>query len=532
MRERIGKAMRMSSHDFVVVGAGSAGCALAARLGEAGARVLVLEAGGSDRNPNVWIPAAFPKQFKTKLDWDFQTEPEEHCGGRSLYIPRGKSVGGSSSMNAMIYMRGRPSDYDGWRDRGADGWGWSDLLPYFRKAEGNVRGESELHGGDGPVVVSEPRSPRPLTKLFIEAAINAGLPANKDFNGPTQAGVGMNQTYTKNGRRWSAADAYLRPALKRHDVELVTHAHVTAVDFDGDRATGVRYRDRRGRDVIAKADREVVVAAGAICSPQLLMLSGIGPADELKAHGIAVRSDLGGVGQNLHDHPYVVGVWESGVGGSLADAEKPKALLEYLLRRSGPLTSNVGEACAFVPSRDGLPEPDLQFHFGPAYFVENGFATFDGHAFTLGPVLVSTHSRGDLRLRSANPSDKPRIRTNTFADARDLEAVVAGIRIAREIAATEPLAGAARRELLPGAGIESDEQLAEDARRRVELLYHPVGTCAIGDVVDAQLRVKGVEGLRVADASVMPQAPGGNTNAAAIVIGEKAADLLLDNSRQ
>src|SRR5437764_13091299 len=227
----------MNDHDYVIVGAGAAGCALAARLGEAGASVLVLEAGGSDRHPNVWIPAAFAKQFKTKLDWDFQTETEPHCAGRSLYIPRGKSVGGSTSMNAMVYMRGRPADYDGWRDLGLGGWGWSDLLPYFLRAEGNVRGDSELHGGAGPLVISDPRSPRPLTQRFVEAAIAAGIPANTDFNGPTQEGVGFAQTYTRNGRRWSAANAYLRPALKGGGVELVTHAHALAIEFDGDRAT-------------------------------------------------------------------------------------------------------------------------------------------------------------------------------------------------------------------------------------------------------------------------------------------------------
>src|SRR5436309_387654 len=237
----------MNDHDYVIIGAGAAGCALAARLGEAGARVLVLEAGGSDRHPNVWIPAAFAKQFKTKLDWDFQTEPEPHCAGRSLYIPRGKSLGGSTSMNAMVYMRGRPSDFDGWRDRGLDGWGWSDLLPYFRRAEGNARGESDLHGAEGPLVISDQRSPRSLTLRFIEAAVNAGVPANKDFNGPTQAGVGFTQAYTRNGRRWSAANAYLRPAMKQGNVEVVARAHAVAIEFTGERASGVRWRDRRGR---------------------------------------------------------------------------------------------------------------------------------------------------------------------------------------------------------------------------------------------------------------------------------------------
>jgi choline dehydrogenase-like flavoprotein len=518
----------MSTHDYVIVGAGSAGCVIAARLADAGADVLLLEAGGSERHPNVWIPAAFAKQFKTKLDWNFETEPEEHCAGRKLYIPRGKSLGGSSSMNALIYMRGRPSDYDAWRDNGCEGWGWSDLLPYFRRAEGNTRGESELHGSEGPLVVSDLRAPRQLTHRFIEAAVNYGLPANKDFNGPTQEGVGLNQTTIKNGRRWSTANAYLRPALKRGDnIELRTRTHALALEFDGERATGVRIRDRRGRESVASARHEVIVSAGAICSPQLLMLSGIGPADGLRAHGIQVRADLP-VGTNLHDHPYVTIVYDVPGGGSLADAEKPRALMEFVLRRNGPLTSNVGEACAFVKSRDGLTEPDLQFHFAPVYFVDHGFAEYDGHALTVGPVLVSPRSKGELTLRSADPFDKPRIRVNVLGEAEDLTALVAGVRMAREIAATQPLASDCGRELFPGPGVQSDDELAEDVRRRVDLLYHPGGTCAMGAVVDSQLRVLGIDGLRVADASVMPQLPGGNTNAPAIVIGEKAADLLLD----
>jgi choline dehydrogenase len=516
----------MDEFDYVIAGAGSAGCALAARLSERGTAVCVLEAGGSDRHPNVWIPAAFAKQFKTKLDWDFQTEPEPHCAGRSLYIPRGKALGGSSSMNAMVYMRGRPSDYDGWRDAGCDGWGWSDLLPYFRRSEGNVRGESELHGAEGPMVVSELRSPRPLTRMFLQAAAATGLPANKDFNGPTQEGVGLNQVTIKDGRRWSAANGYLRPAMKAYGVDVRTRAAVTGIDFAGDRAVGLRYRDRRGRERIVRARSEVILAAGAICTPQILMLSGIGPRAELERHGIPVRRELPGVGQNLHDHPYVTLVHESVAGGSLADAERPRALLEYLLRHSGPLTSNVAEACAFVASREGLAEPDLQLHFGPAYFVENGFADYDGHALTIGPVLVTPKSRGRLWLRSSDPLDKPALLVNALADPDDVAAVVRGVRIGREIAAAEPLASACGRELFPGSGKQSDEELADDLRRRVELLYHPVGTCAMGAVVDSELRVDGVEALRVADASVMPRVPSGNTNAPSIVIGEKAADLL------
>jgi choline dehydrogenase-like flavoprotein len=516
----------------VIVGAGSAGCVLASRLSEdAGARVLVLEAGAPDRHPNIKIPAAFAKQFRTKLDWDYNTEPEPHCEGRSIYIPRGKALGGSSSMNAMVYMRGRPQDYDRWREAGCPGWGWDDLLPLFKRAECNSRGPSELHGDGGPLQVTDQRSPRPLTRRWVAAAEALGLPGNRDFNGDTQEGVGLAQVYQKGGRRWSNADAYLRPAMRRPNLTVATRAHATAIALDGGRATGVRYRDRRGRKALAWARREVVVAAGAIASPQLLMLSGIGPAAHLRAVGIEAAVDAPGVGGNLQDHPYVVVVYESTVGGSLADAERPRALLEYVLRRSGPLTSNVAEACAFVRSDPDLPEADLQFHFGPAYFVENGFADYDGHALTMGPVLISPRSRGRVELASADPTAKPRILTNTLAEPEDVAALVAGVRIARQMAATEPLAEACGRELFPGPELQADGELELDLRRRVELLYHPVGTCRMGSddeaVVDPELRVRDVDGLRVADASVMPRIVAGNTNAATSVIADRAADLIL-----
>ena len=520
-------------YDYVIVGAGSAGCVLANRLSEDPAnRVLLLEAGGRDRHPNIKIPAAFAKQFRTKLDWDFNTEPEPHCEHRSIYIPRGKSLGGSSSMNAMVYMRGRPQDYDRWRDdHDCPGWGWNDLLPLFKRAENNSRGPDALHGTGGPLEVTDPRSPRPLSKRFVAACEAHGLPGNKDFNGDAQEGAGLTQVYQRRGRRWSNADAYLRPALKRSNLTVETQAHVTRIELDGGRATGVRWRDERGREHSAEADREVVLSAGALVSPQLLMLSGIGPADQLREHGIEVTVEAPDVGRNLHDHPYVTVVYEATAPESLADAEKPRNLLQYALRRTGPLTSNVAEACLFVRSRDDLAEADLQFHFGPAYFVENGFAEYDGHAFTLGPVLISTQSRGHVELASADPLAKPRVLTNSLAERSDVDALVAGVKLAREIAATAPLADVCGKELFPGAEVQTDEQLELDARRRVELLYHPVGTCRMGgdsaSVVDPELRVRGVERLRVADASVMPQIVAGNTNAATSVIADRAADLIL-----
>src|SRR4051794_2151895 len=520
----------MPSADYVIVGAGSAGCALAGRLSEDPAnRVLLVEAGGPDRSPNIKIPAAFAKQFRTKLDWDLGTEPEPFLDNRSLYMPRGKGLGGSSSMNAMLYVRGRPLDYDLWEAQGAAGWGWEGVRPYFLRAENNERGASEHHATGGPLNVADERSPRPVLRKWFASAEKVGIPYVNDYNGPEQDGCSMVQVTQRNGRRFSAADAYLKPAKGRTNLTVLTGAQVARLEIDDGRVTGVRFRDRRGREDVARADREVILSAGALGSPQLLMLSGIGPADQLREHGIDVVSDLPGVGANLHDHPYVMCIWDMPGGGSLKDAEKPKYLLEWLLRGSGPLSSSVAEAFAFVRTRPGLPAPDIQFHIAPAYFNDHGFDEYDGHAFSIGPALVTPKSRGRVSLRSADPAAKPRILTNALADPEDVASLVAGVKLAREMAATEPLARDLGREIFPGPDV-SDDDLEQDVRERVELLYHPVGTCRIGTddeaVVDPDLRVRGVEGLRVADASVMPVIPGGNTNAPTIMVAERAADLV------
>ncbi|HEU4976488.1 MAG TPA: GMC family oxidoreductase N-terminal domain-containing protein [Baekduia sp.] len=520
----------MVTADYVIVGAGSAGCVLANRLTEdPSVRVVLLEAGGRDRHPNVMIPAAFAKQFHTRLDWDFATDPEPHCDGRSLYIPRGRSLGGSSSMNAMLYVRGRPLDYDLWEREGAAGWGWDAVRPYFLKAEDNERGPSEHHAVGGPLHVSDERSPRRLTRRFLEASERVGIPYISDYNGPEQDGAALVQVTQRNGRRWSAADAYLRPAMQRPNLEVRTGAQVLRVELEGDRAVGVRVRGRRDAEEVVRAEREVIVSAGAIGSPQLLMLSGIGPADHLREVGVPVALDVPAVGENLQDHPYATCIWEASAAESLYGADRPKPLLEWVLRRSGPLTSTVAEAFAFVRSRPGLPAADLQYHFAPAFFYKNGEEEFDGHAYTMGPVLVSPKSRGHVRLRSADPAAKPRILTNTLAEPEDLAALVTGVELAREIAAADPLASITRRELHPGEDVRADGDVEAWVRRSVELLYHPSGTCRMGSedaVLDPELRVRGVTGLRVADASVFPIVPGGNTNAPTIMVAERAADLV------
>jgi choline dehydrogenase len=513
--------------DFVIVGAGSAGCVLAGRLSEdPKTRVLLLEAGTAQRPFASRVPAAFSKLFKTRHDWAYFTEPELELGGRRLYVPRGKLVGGSSAMNAMIYVRGNPLDFDEWAAGGAEGWSYADVLPFFERAEDQARGKLPGHGVGGPLRVEDLVCKNPLSGAFVEACAEMGIAKNDDFNGGSQDGAGFYQVTQKGGTRWSAADGWLFPALGRANLTAVRGAHVTRISFEKGRAAGVEYV-RGGRASTARATREILVAAGAIASPQLLLLSGLGPADDLARLRIPVVADLPGVGRNLMDHPIVGVAYACKEPVSLLNAEGLGALARYLVSKNGPLTSNVAEAGAFVRTTPELAAPNLQYHFAPAFFVEHGFVKPPGHGMSLGPALVTPKSRGTLALASADPFAPPRIEGRHMSEGADMRAMVDGLKLARQIfgaAAFDRFRGA---EFLPGAQAKSDADLEAHIRATAELLYHPAGTCKMGkdplSVVDPMLRVHKVEGLRVADASVMPVVTRGNTNAPTLMIAERLA---------
>jgi choline dehydrogenase len=515
-------------YDYIIVGAGSAGCVLARRLSDnPQISVLLLEAGGSDEQREVHIPAAFSKLFKGPCDWAYTTEPQDHLHGRRLYWPRGKLLGGSSSMNAMIYIRGQRTDYDRWHDLGNKGWNYSGVLPYFRRAEDQERGPSEYHGVGGPLHVADLRTINPVSRAFVEAGVELGLPHNQDFNGPEQDGVGYYQVTQRRGRRHSAAAAYLKPVLDRPNLTVRTHTHVTRVRFEGHRAAGVLALEN-GKPVEYRAGREVLLSGGAINSPQLLLLSGIGPGDALRSLGIPVVADLPGVGQNLQDHLAAPVAYACTCPVSLSGAETFANLLRFLLLRRGPLTSNIAESGGFVRTRPGLPAADVQFHFAPVFYLDHGFTRPEGHGFTIGPTLLHPESRGRIRLRSTDPLAAPAIEPNYLDNPVDLAVLVEGIKLARRLARAKVFDRFRGAEISPSAEFQEDDALADYVRARAETLYHPVGTCKMGNdplaVVDSRLRVHGVDGLRVIDASIMPEVVGGNTNAPTLMIAERGAE--------
>jgi len=525
-------------YDYVIVGAGSAGCVLAGRLSENPlVSVLLLEAGPPDVADEIHIPAAVNLLFQSTYDWGFSTVPQDRAAGQSVYWPRGRVIGGSSSINAMIYIRGNKYDYNTWRDEfGCDGWGYTDILPYFIRAEQNSRGSSVYHGGTGPLCVTDPKFRSAAAAAFVDAAVATGEVANHDFNGANQDGVGFYQVTQKNGRRWSAADAYLHPAAGRPNLTIRTDALATSVIIEGGRAVGVRFL-HRGAEQEARAEAEVVLCGGAVNSPQLLMLSGIGPADHLREHDIDVVVDSPGVGANLSDHPIVTALWSTPRLRGLAELGGPRNLLRWQLTRSGPFTTNIAQSGGFVRSEPGLPAPDIQWHVLPVPYRNGGLSDPSDRGMSVLVTLADVRSRGRISLRSADPRHKPVIDPAYLSDPADTEALVRGVGMARAIADARPMRKIWEAEEAPGAEVRSDAEIRDFVRRDVTTIYHPVGTCAmtgqaqldvgrLSGVVDTELRVRGVEGLRVVDASVMPTVPRGNTNAPVIAIAERAADLI------
>lgn len=527
-----------AAFDYVIIGAGSAGCVLADRLSADGkTSVLVLEFGGSDRSVFIQMPSALSIPMNSaKYDWRYYSEPEEHLGGRRMHTPRGKVLGGSSSINGMVYVRGNPMDFEGWQEQGAAGWNYAHVLPYFRRAETRAEGGDAYRGDEGPLHTQYGRLKNPLYWAFVEAARQAGYPVTDDYNAAQQEGFGRMDMTVHKGRRWSTANAYLKPAMRRPNLKVETHALAERILFEGRRAVGVRY-DRGGKRHEVRARREVIVASGPINSPALLKRSGLGPAAELQAHGIEVLHDLPGVGENLQDHLEFYLQMECPQPITLYSAMNPlaKALIgaRWLAFRDGLGATNHFESCGFIRSRAGLPYPDIQYHFLPLAVAYDGSSMADRHGYQAHVGPMRSKSRGNVTLRSADPHEAPAIRFNYMSHPDDWAEMRACVRLTREIFAQDALKPYTGKEIQPGAEVVTDEQIDTFLARKVESAYHPSCTCRMGAngdpmaVLDPELRVRGIEGLRVVDSSAMPAITTGNLNAPTIMLAEKGADHIL-----
>ena len=518
--------------DYVIVGAGSAGCVLANRLTEdPDVQVLLLEAGPPDTKQNIHVPLGYLKLGGTDIDWDYHSAPESECSGRRIMLPRGKVLGGSSSINAMVYIRGNRRDYDDW---GVDGWSWADLLPYFLKAEDNERGASEWHGVGGPLAVSDERSGNKISHAFADAGAQAGLARNDDFNGPEQDGVGMYQVTRRDGMRASASVSYLHPAMQRPNLTVMPYMLVQRVLFEGTRAVGVE-ASRLGEVQQFRAQREVILCGGSYNTPQLLMLSGVGPAEHLAMREIEVLLDRPGVGENLSDHAATQLVWTTPEPESLLLALEPAALEQFEATHTGPFTSNLAEAGGFARVAPGASAPDVQFHLAPVHIVDEGMRDPQAHGVWVSPCLLTPHSRGTVRLASNDPAAKPIVHNALYTAGDDMQRMIAALRLTLDICGQPALKPYCAEPFNLPAG-DGEEALRAHVARTTFLIYHPVGTCRMGGddeaVVDPQLRVNGVDGLRIVDASVIPVVPRGNTNAPVIALAERAADVIRHGQAQ